>query len=98
MDYSFLPFGFVALKKQFAEGPEALSSADLIVELGVNRQVEVIVDFSDLSQVFILHLAARSALLAILRGVWEQYLVDNDVVDIDLLFGEFNRQSFGLVH
>jgi len=77
---------------------ETFDAADLVIELGINRQVEVVVDLSDLSQVFVLHLASVLALTAVLRWVRVQYLVDNNVVDVDFLLSEFYRKALSFVH
>jgi hypothetical protein len=85
LEHSLLPFGLVAVEEQLAEFFETFDSAHLVVQLGVNRQVEVVVDLRDLSQVFVLHLASVLAFAAVLAGVGVENLVDHDVVDVDFL-------------
>lgn len=86
------------MEKQLSKRFETLNTAHLIVKLGVDREMEVIVDFSDLSQVFVLHFPAREALFAVGGWVGIQNLVDDDVVDIDLLFCKLNSKALSLVH
>jgi len=52
--------------------------------------MEVIVDLLNLSQVLVLHLSPGYALLAGFMRIWEQHLVNNNVVNVDLLLGQFN--------
>jgi len=49
--------------------------------------MEVIVDLLNLSQVLVLHLSPGYALLAGFMRIWEQHLVNNNVVNVDLLLG-----------
>ena len=81
----FLPFGSIAFEKKLAEMFEIVNSTDLIIKLWVNCQVEVIIDLLNLSEVLILHLSTGRALRAVLGWVWEQDLVDHDVMNVDLL-------------
>jgi len=77
---------------------ETLDPADLVVQLGINCQMEIVIDLCDLSQILVLHLPAGNALLAGFIRVGEQNLVDYNVVNVDFLFSEFDGQSLGLVH
>ena len=60
--------------------------------------MEVVVDLLNLRQVLVLHASASLALGAVLAGVREQDLVDDDVVDVDLLLGQLDGESLRLVH
>ena len=60
--------------------------------------MEIVVNLLDLSEVLVLHASTGLALGAVLGGVWEQDLVDYNVVDVDLLLGQLDRQSLRLVH
>jgi hypothetical protein len=60
--------------------------------------VEVVIDFFDLSQIFILHLSSGNALLASGCFAWEQYLVDYNVVNVDFHLCELDSQSLSFVH
>lgn len=77
---------------------EVIDATDLIIQLGIHYQVEVVVNFLDLSEVLVLHAAARLALLTVLSGVGEQDLIDHDVVDVDLLLGQLDSETLSLVH
>lgn len=60
--------------------------------------MKVIEHFLNLTHVLLLHLSSCDALFAI--GLWirEQDLVDNNVSNVDILFGQFNGKSLGLIH
>ena len=60
--------------------------------------MEIIVDFLNLDQIFILHFSSGCALFAGGVGVWEQNLVNNDVSDVDLLLGQLNAKPFRFIH
>ena len=60
--------------------------------------MEIVVNFLDLSEVLVLHSAPCLALSAVLSWVWEQNLVNDNVVDVDLLLGKLNRKSLRFVH
>lgn len=45
-----------------------------------------------------MHLSSGAALLAVAGWVREQNLVNHDVVNVDLLFGEFDGQTLSLIH
>jgi len=60
--------------------------------------MEVVVNFLNLSQVLVLHLSPRNALSAGLIWIWEQYLVNYDIVNVDFLLGQFDSKSLGLIH
>ena len=60
--------------------------------------MEVIVDFLDLCEVFVLHPATSLALCAVLTGVWEQDLIDYYVMNINFVLGELDGQPLCLVH
>jgi len=96
--FFLLPFGSVTLEQKISKVLKVVNASDLVVKLGVDDQMEVVIDFLDLSKVFVLHLASCFAFGAVLGGVREKNLVDDDVMDIDLLLGKFNSKSLGLVH
>ena len=77
---------------------QAWDATHLIVQLGVDSQVEIIINLSYLGEVLLLHFTPCLTLTAVLLRIWEQDLVDDNVVDIDLLLGELNCKSFRLVH
>lgn len=52
--------------------------------------MEVIVDLFDLCQVLLLHAATSFAFGAVLRWVWEEDLIDYNVMDINVLFGQLD--------
>ena len=60
--------------------------------------MEIVVNFLDLCEVFVLHSATSLALSTVLIGVWEQDLIDYYVMNINFVLGELNGQSFCLVH
>ncbi len=60
--------------------------------------MEVIVDFLDLGQIFVLHLAPRYAFFTILSWIREQNLVDHDVVNVDLLLGKLDCETLSFIH
>ena len=60
--------------------------------------MKVVVDFLDLSQIFVLHLATCYALFTILSWVGEQNLIDHDVVNVDLLLRKLDCESLSFVH
>ena len=92
-----LPFRRVSREQKLAEVSEVVEAAHFIVELRVHHEVEVVVYLLDLREVLVLHLAAGLALRAVLSGVGEQGLVDDDVVDVDFLLGELDGEALGLV-
>ena len=59
--------------------------------------MEIIIDFSDLGEIFILHLSSSYALFARTILIREKNLVDDDVVDIYIEFGKLNGKSLRLV-
>ena len=78
--------------------PEVVHTSYLVIQLWVNRKMEVIVNLLNLCEVLVLHSATSYALGTVLGGVWEQNLVDYNVVDVNLLLGQLNSKSFRLVH
>ena len=60
--------------------------------------MEVIVDFLDLCEVFVLHSATSLALGTILVWIWEQDLVDYNVMNVNFVLGELDGQPLCLVH
>lgn len=58
--------------------------------------MEVFIELDDLVEVFFLHFGSGRAHLTSVLG--EEDLVDNNVVDIDVEFGQFLYQSLSLVH
>lgn len=60
--------------------------------------MEVIVDLLDLCQVLLLHAATSFAFGAVLRWVWEEDLIDYNVMDINVLFGQLDGKSLSLIH
>ena len=60
--------------------------------------MEIIIDLSDLSKVLLLHFASGLTFATVLGRVREEDLIDDDVVDVDLLLGQFDGQSLRLVH
>jgi hypothetical protein len=60
--------------------------------------MKVIEHFLNLTHVFLLHLSSCNALFALRSWIREQNLVDDNVSNVDILFGQFNRESLGLVH
>ena len=53
--------------------------------------MEIVVNFLDLCEVFVLHFSTSTALGAVLGRIREQDLVDYDVVDVDVLLSQFDR-------
>lgn len=85
-----LPFRFIAFEKETAEVSELVKASDFVIELWVDSDVEVIEDFLNLCHVFVLHFSSGYALLAIHLWVGEEHLVDDDVVNVDVLFGQLD--------
>ena len=75
-----------------------VQATDFVVQLWVNDEMEIVIDLGNLSEVLFLHPSSGLAFGAVLRWIWEQNLVDNDVVDVDLLLGELDSQTLGFVH
>ena len=75
-----------------------VQATDFVVQLWVNDEMEIVIDLGNLSEVLFLHSSSGLAFGAVLRWIWEQNLVDNDVVDVDLLLGELDSQTLGFVH
>ena len=61
-----MPLGRVAFEEKLTEMPKVVDTAHLVVKLRVNRQVEVVIDLLNLSEVLVLHASARRALTAVL--------------------------------
>ena len=93
-----LPLRCVSFEEQLTEEPEVVHTANLVIKLRVDNEVEVIIDLLNLSEVLVLHASTSRALRAILRWVGEQDLVDDDVVNVDLLLGQLDSKALGLVH
>ena len=74
----------VAFEEKFAELSESIKTSDFLVKLGVDDQVEVVIDLMQLCDVLILHLSSCGALTARAVSLWEADLVDHDVVDVNL--------------
>ena len=81
-----------------SEVSKIVHATHFIVELGVDNQMEIVINLLDLCEILVLHSTASLALGAVLAGVGEQDLVNNNVVNVNLLFGKLNGQSLGLVH
>lgn len=94
----YLPVGGVSVEEELAEVTQVVHSTHFVVQLRVHNQVEVVVDLLNLCEVLVLHAATSLALGAVLRRVGEKDLVDYNVVDVDLLLGQLDGQSLGLVH
>ena len=95
---SLLPLWLITLEQEPAELLQQVKAAYLLVELRVDDDVEVVVNLLDLREVFVLHLPPCLTFLAVLGRVWEEHLIDDDILDVDLLLGELDRQAFRLVH
>ena len=59
--------------------------------------MEILVKFVNLIQIFFLHFSSGEALGAIGRGGWEEELIDDNVVGVDVECGEFLNHSLSLV-
>jgi len=81
------PLGRITMEQKLCKVLQVVNTAHLVVELRVDSQVKVVINLSNLCEVLFLHLTTSLALTAVLTGVWEQDLVDYNVVDVDLLFG-----------
>ena len=60
--------------------------------------MEIIIDLRNLSEVLLLHFASSLTFATVLGRVREEHLVDDDVVDVNLLLGQFDGESLCLVH
>ena len=60
--FSTFPFRLVPIKQQGAKVLEMIKASHLLVELRVHRNVKIIINFLNLSQVLVLHLSPGSAL------------------------------------
>ena len=60
--------------------------------------MKVIVNFLNLSEVFVLHFSSGLALLAVFARVWEENLVNDDVLNVDLLFSKLDCKPLRLIH
>ena len=95
---SLLPLWLISIEQQRAEVLEMLKSSDFCIKLWIDSNVEVIVNFLDLSQVLVLHLSSGSALLAWVCRIWEENLVNDDVSNVDFLLCKLDGQSFCFIH
>ena len=77
---------------------KVVHTTHFIVKLGVNNEMEIVINLLDLCEVLFLHSTASLALGAVLAGVGEQDLVDYNVVNVNLLLGELDGQSLCFVH
>lgn len=77
---------------------QVVHATHFIVQLRVDHQVEVIVNLLNLCEVLVLHSTSSLALGAVLARVGKKYLVDYNVMDVNLLFGKLDRQAFSFVH
>ena len=59
--------------------------------------MEIIVNLFNLSDVFVLHSSSCDALFARAIFLWIYNLIDDDVMDVDVKFGELDSESFGFV-
>lgn len=75
-----------------------INATNLLVQHRIDSDVEIVVDFLNLDQVFILHFSTGLAFWAILRRVGEQNLVNNNISNINLLLGQLNTKSLSFVH
>ena len=98
MSFIFFPFRFVSLEEHSSKHFKIINSANLIVKHGIDRQMKIIINLSNLGKVLVLHPAPCFAFATILRWIWEDDLINHNVVNIDFLFRKFNCQSFRLVH
>lgn len=69
-----------------------------MVKHWVYCDMEVIIDFLNLGQVFVLHFSSCIALIAWTSWVWEYNLVYHDVFDINLLLCQLNSKTFSFIH
>ena len=83
----FLPLRCVTFEEKLTKVAKRVHTTHFVIELGVDHQVEIVINFLDLCEVLFLHLSSSLALGAVLRWVWEQDLVDYNVVDVDVLLG-----------
>lgn len=60
--------------------------------------MEVVVDFLNLRQILILHLSPGLTLIARCARIGEQYLIDHDVPNINLLLSQLNGEPLRLIH
>jgi len=82
-----LPLRCVSFEEKLAEITKRVHTTHFVIELRVDHQVEIVINFLDLCEVLFLHLSSSLALAAVLSRVWEQDLVDYNVVDVDVLLG-----------
>jgi len=84
------------LHQQLTKTLQFIDSPDLLVLQRHDANMEIFIQFQYLIQIFFLHFRPSLAHFALI--LWEQDLVDDDVVDVDLELGQLLDQAFGLVH
>jgi hypothetical protein len=86
------------MEQQITKMLKQFDSTHLLIKLWVDSDMEVIIDLLDLGQILILHFSSGSTLIAWIVWIWEKYLIDNNISNINFLFGKFDAKTFGLVH
>ncbi len=87
----------VAFEEELTVLAELVKTSNFLVQLRVDHQVEIVVNFFELSDVLVLHLTAGRALTARVFLFGEANLVDDDVVNVDFELSEFNGKALSLV-
>lgn len=87
----------VAFEEELSVLSELVEAPHFFVELWVDDQVEVIIDLLKLCYVFVLHLPPSCALTAWVLSLGKAYLINDDIVDIDLKLGKLNSESLSLI-
>lgn len=83
---SLLVWRLVTIEKQPTKVFEIVKPSDFVIELWVNGNMEIVKDLLNLGHVFVLHFSSGYTLFAIGRWIREEHLVDDNIMDVDILF------------
>jgi len=83
---SLIPFWLVTIEKQSTKVFKVVKTSDFVIELWINGDMEIVKDLLNLVHVFLLHFSPSKTLFAFSCWIWEKHLVDDNVMDVDILF------------
>ena len=93
-----LAFWCISIEEEPSKLLQTIKTSNLCVKHRIYSNMEIIIDFLNLSQVFILHLSSGTTFITRRSWIWENYLIYNNILNINFLFGQFNSETFSFVH
>lgn len=84
----------VSFEQQASKVSQFLNPSYFLFQLRIHCQVEIIIYLSNLGDILILHLPPSQAFPAWLICFWEYYLVNDDIMNVDVKLCKLNSKSF----